>query len=114
MNKLFMAISVSLLGHILAWIHMQAQFKWTWASNTWWIAIGGIPISYAFFYGTKWYYEFFGNYWYVRPIGFGMATIVFTFLTWLVLHELPDTRTIISLILSIVIILIQLSHVIIK
>ena len=98
MNKLWMAISVSLLGHILAWFHMQAQFKWTWASNTWWIAIGGIPISYAFFYGTKWYYDFFGNYWYVRPIGFGMATIVFTFLTWLVLHELPDTRTIISLI----------------
>ena len=90
MNKLWMAISVSLLGHILAWFHMQAQFKWTWASNTWWIAIG------------------------VRPIGFGMATIVFTFLTWLVLHELPDTRTIISLILSVVIILIQLSHVIIK
>ena len=61
MNKLFMAISVSLLGHILAWFHMEAQFKWTWASNTWWIAIGGIPISYAFFYGTKWYYEFFGK-----------------------------------------------------
>ena len=58
MNKLWMAISVSLLGHILAWFHMQAQFKWTWASNTWWIAIGGNPISYAFFYGTKWYYDF--------------------------------------------------------
>ena len=114
MNKLWMAILFSSLGQIVSWFHMQGQFKYEWAKSMWWVVLGGIPISIAFWYGTKWYYEYFGNYWYVRPIGFGMATIVFTFLTWLVLHELPDTRTIISLILSIVIILIQLSHVIIK
>ena len=114
MSKLWMAIGLSLIGHVWAWFHMQAQFKWEWAKNFWWILLGGIPISFAFYYGTRWYYEYFGNYWYVRPIGFGMATIVFTFLTWFILNELPDTRTIISLILSIVIILIQLSHVIIK
>ena len=48
MNKLWMAISVSLLGHILAWFHMQGQFKWTWASNTWcqtyWIWYGNNSI----------------------------------------------------------------------
>ena len=114
MSKLWMAIGLSLIGHVWAWFHMQAQFKWEWAKNFWWILLGGIPISFAFYYGTRWYYEYFGNYWYVRPIGFGMATIVFTFLTWFILNELPDTRTIISLILSIVIILIQLSHVIVK
>jgi len=32
----------------------------------------------------------------------------------LILHEVPDTRTIISLVLSVVIIVIQLSHLIIK
>ena len=114
MNKLWMAISVSLLGHILAWFHMQAQFKWTWASNTWWIAIGGIPISYAFFYGPKWDYDFFGNYWYVRPIGFGIGTLTFGLLTWILLNEVPDTRTIISLFLSVIIIILQLSHLTIK
>ena len=76
--------------------------------------LGGIPISFAFYYGTRWYYEYFGNYWYVRPIGFGMATIVFTFLTYFILNEIPDTRTTISLILSVIIIMIQISHVIIK
>ena len=75
---------------------------------------GGIPISSCFFYGTKWYYEFFGNYWYVRPIGFGMATLTMGILTWLILNELPDTRTIICLVLSVIIIIIQLSHLIIK
>ena len=114
MSKLWMAIMISLSGHILAWFHMQAQFKWEWAKSLWWIVLGGIPISFAFYYGTRWYYEYFNNYWYVRPIGFGMATITMGILTWLVLDELPDTRTIICLVLSVIIIIIQLSHLIIK
>ena len=56
MNKLWLAMSVSLIGHIWAWFHMQAQFKWQWATSIWWIVLGGIPISFMFFYGTKWYY----------------------------------------------------------
>ena len=43
-----------------------------------------------------------------------MATLTMGILTWLVLNEVPDTRTIISLVLSVVIIAIQLSHLIIK
>ena len=114
MNKLLMAMSISLVGHIIAWFHMQGQFKYEWAKSIWWVVLGGIPISLCFYYGTRWYYEYFGNYWYVRPIGFGMATIVFAILTWLVLDELPDVRTIICLVLSVIIIIIQLSHLIIK
>ena len=109
-----MAMIVSLTGHIIAWFHMQGQFKYEWAKSLWWIVLGGIPISFCFFYGTKWYYDYFQNYWYVRPIGFGMATLTMDILTWLVLNEVPDTRTIISLVLSVVIIAIQLSHLIIK
>ena len=43
----------------------------------------------------------FNNYWYVRPIGFGMATLVFGIMTWLVLGETPDMRTWISIVLSV-------------
>ena len=114
MSKLWAALIISFFGHILAWFHMQGQFKYEWAKNIWWVIIGGIPISLCFFYGTRWYYEYFQNYWYVRPIGFGMATLVFTIMTWLMLNELPDTRTIISMVLSIIIIVIQLSHLIVK
>ena len=114
MNKLWMALGVSFIGHVIAWFHMQGQFRYEWAKTWWFIALGGIPISFAFWYGTKWYYEYFGNYWYVRPVGFGMATIVFGLLTWLILNEVPDIRTVISMVLSVVIILIQLSHLFIK
>ena len=114
MSKVWMAIAVSLLGHIWAWFHMQGQFKYEWAKTWWRIILGGIPISIFFFYGTKWYYEYFGNYWYVRPIGFGIGTLTFGLLTWVLLNEVPDTRTIISLFLSVIIIILQLSHLTIK
>ena len=109
-----MALWLSLFGHILAWFHMQGQFKYEWAKSIWWVALGGVPISFAFYYGTRWFYEYFGNYWYVRPIGFGMATLVFTIMTWIMLNEAPDTRTIITMFLAVVIIGIQLSHLFIK
>tara|TARA_A100001515_G_scaffold140480_1_gene136234 strand:- start:9 stop:353 length:345 start_codon:yes stop_codon:yes gene_type:complete len=114
MNKLLMGLVISFVGHIIAWFHMQGQFKYEWARSIWWVVLGGIPISLCFYYGTRWYYEYFNNYWYVRPIGFGMATLIFGIMTWLVLDELPDTRTIICLILSVIIIIIQLSHLFIK
>ena len=88
--------------------------NYEWAKSIWWIILGGIPISFCFYYGTRWYYEYFQNYWYVRPIGFGMATMVFGVLTWLILNETPDMRTWITLFLSLVIIVIQLSHLIVK
>ena len=110
MNKLGMAVSIALIGHIWAWFHMQAQFKWEFAKSYWWIILGGIPISFAFYYSTRWYYEHFERYWYVRPIGFGMATIVFSFLTWMILSEVPDTKTWVCVMLSAIIIFIQLSN----
>tara|TARA_S200000501_G_scaffold147619_1_gene139302 strand:+ start:550 stop:894 length:345 start_codon:yes stop_codon:yes gene_type:complete len=110
MSKLWMGLIMSFIGHIIAWFHMQGQFKYEWAKSWWWVIFGGIPISLCFFYGTKWYYEYFQNYWYVRPIGFGMGTLVFGVMTWLILNEVPDTRTIICLFLSVIIIILQLSH----
>ena len=110
MNKLLMAVGVSLIGHIWAWFHMQGQFRYECAKSYWWIILGGIPISFAFYYSTRWYYEHFERYWYVRPIGFGMATIVFSFLTWMILSEVPDTKTWVCVMLSAIIIFIQLSN----
>ena len=114
MNKLYWGVLLSIIGNIIAWFHMQGQFKYEWAKSQWWVLLGGIPISFCFYYGTRWYYEYFNNYWYVRPMGFGMGTIVFIILTYFFLYEVPDTRTIISLVLSVIIIILQLSHLTIK
>jgi len=109
MNKLVLALVMSLLGNVIAWFHMNAQFRWEWAKTIWWVVLGGIPISFLFFYSTRMFYEYYGDYWSVRPIGFGIATLTFTTLTALVLHELPSQRIVVSLILACVILYINLS-----
>ena len=108
MNKLFYALFLSLLGNIIAWFHMNAQFKWEFAKAQWRILLGGVPISYLFFYSTKMFYEHYGSYWAVRPIGFGIATLTFGFLTMIVLNEPPNQKIIISLILAGVILYINM------
>ncbi len=106
---LITALAMSFLGNVIAWFHMNAQFKWDWAKSQWWVILAGIPISYLFFYSTRMFYEYFGDYWSVRPIGFGIATLTFGMMTALVLHEVPSQRIIVSLILACVILYINLS-----
>ena len=108
-NKLLIALLFSIIGNIIAWFHMNAQFRWEWAKSQWWILFAGIPISYLFYYSTRMFYSYFGDYWSVRPIGFGIATLTFGAMTALVLHEVPNQRIIVSLILACVILYINLS-----
>ena len=37
MSKLWMALGISFFGHIIAWFHMQGQFKYEWAKSLWWV-----------------------------------------------------------------------------
>ena len=111
MKKLLIAILLSMGGHILAFFHMNGQFKWEWMKDTWWVLVGGIPISFLFYYSTRLSYEHIGYFWNIRLIGFGMGTMIFGLLTWFILNEPPNTRVIISLVLSAIIILIQLGNV---
>ena len=100
---LITALAMSFLGNVFAWFHMNAQFKWDWAKDFWWVIVGGIPVSLLFYYGTRYSYEYFGEYWAIRPLGFGIATITFAIMTSWLLHEVPSQRIIVSLILACVI-----------
>jgi len=109
-NKLFIVLLFSFLGNVLAWLHMNAQFKWDWAKETWWIILGGVPISFLFYYSTRLSYEHFGQYWAIRPLGFGMATITFGILTAVFLKEIPSLKIWISLLLALAIIILNVSN----
>ena len=109
MSKLIYAIVLIALAQITNFFHLNAQFKWDWAKSLWWVLLGGIPISFAFFYSTKYFYEYFNSYWSVRPIGFGIATIIFGVMTTLVLGEIPNQRIIVSLILAALILYINIA-----
>jgi len=112
MNKLLIAILLSMGGHILAFFHMNGQFKWEWMKDMWWVLVGGIPISFLFYYSTRLSYEHFGQFWNIRLIGFGAGTIVFGLMTWGILHEAPTLKTIVCILLAACIVLIQITNVI--
>ena len=57
----------------------------------------------------EYFYEYFNSYWSVRPIGFGIATIIFGVMTTLVLGEIPNQRIIVSLILAALILYINIA-----
>ena len=68
----------------------------------------GIPITALFWWATKIGYDGFGNLWAVRLMGFATSMVSFPIMTWLYLGEVVSLKTIISILLAIIIMLLQL------
>ena len=104
-------ILIFLLNNILIWYQLNSQLVWDWAKGTksmWVMALMGIPISLMFWYATKIGYLGFGNLWAVRFMGFATSMITFPIMTYLYLNEPMTFKTIITLGLAIIIMIIQL------
>ncbi len=110
-NKLFLSIVLSSISNVIAWFHMNAQFRWEWAKGPWFITLVGIPISWCFYYSTRFAVEYFGHIWNARMIGFGIGTAIFALLTWMFLGEIPTLKIAISIILALAIILLQFTNI---
>tara|TARA_R110000851_G_scaffold12294_1_gene42817 strand:- start:407 stop:748 length:342 start_codon:yes stop_codon:yes gene_type:complete len=100
-----------LLANVLVWYQLNSQLVWDWAksSNSMWLmALLGIPISLLFWWCTKIGYAAFGSLWQVRILGFAMSMLTFPIMTWIYLGEVITLKTIISIALAIIIIILQL------
>jgi len=74
------------------------------------IALMGLPSGYLVIVATKYGYEAFdGNLWPMRIIGFSLGTILFSILTYVCMSEGLTLKTILCLVLSLVIIIIQIA-----
>ena len=111
-NKyILITIGIFLLNNILIWYQLNSQLVWDWAKGTksmWLMALMGIPISLLFWYATKIGYEGFGNLWAVRFMGFATSMMTFPIMTYLYLGEVMTMKTIITLGLAAIIMLLQL------
>ena len=67
----------------------------------------GIPISGLFYLATKWGYDGFGTLWPVRFLGFATSMMTFPVMTWLYLGEVITLKTIITILLAIIIMILQ-------
>ena len=106
-----LTILIFLLNNILIWYQLNSQLVWDWAKGTksmWIMSILGIPISLLFWLATKWGYIGFGNLWAVRFMGFATSMLTFPIMTWLYLGETITLKTLITILLATVIMVLQL------
>jgi hypothetical protein len=112
MNKyIVLTIVIFLLNNILIWYQLNSQLVWDWAKGAksmWIMSLMGIPISLLFWLATKWGYIGFGNLWAVRFMGFATSMLTFPIMTWLYLGEAITLKTLVTLLLALIIMLLQL------
>ena len=108
---IFLTITSFVLANILVWYQLNSQLVWDWAKGTksaWWMYLLGIHIRLLFWYCTKWGYDGLGSLWAVRFLGFAISMITFPIMTYFYLGEVMTFKTIASIFLAIIILLIQL------
>ena len=113
MTKLLMACLANIIASIFAFFQLQGHYVWPdkpWLKSMWWIYVTSIIIAPLFFYSTKWSYEHFGAFWNMRLAGFGLGTIIFGTLAWLLIGEIPTLKTVACILLASAIIIIQISN----
>ena len=113
MTKLWLAIIAQVLGSLIAFYQLQGHYvypQYKFLKSMWWVYLTSIPIAPLFFYSTKWSFEHFGAFWNMRLAGFGIGTIVFGFMAWGLIGEMPTFKTIVCLLLALAIILIQVTN----
>jgi len=95
--------------HIIIWFQVNGQFVWPWAKDhPWTMSLLGFPISYILIIATKYIVVGFGGLlWPGRLVGFGSGMIVMAILTYCYMGEGISTKTLVSLILATVLVMIQ-------
>lgn len=109
--KLFYGASLFVLAQILIWVQTNGQFVWPFfKKNPLLISLlGGTLISYIFIKGTALVAEHFdGLLWPGRFLGQSTGIVVFALMTFLLLNEGLNNKTLISLFLAIILIGIQI------
>jgi hypothetical protein len=109
--KLIYGALLFTLGQIIVWFQSNGQFMWPWfKKNTLLVAIiGGTLASYVLIKATNLIYQHYdGLIWPGRFIGFSIGMVVFAYLTWQMMDEGINTKTLVSIILSILLICVQI------
>jgi|TARA_R110002153_G_scaffold190307_1_gene343123 hypothetical protein len=111
MNKaLIYCILIFIATQFVVWFQTNGQFISSWyKNNTFLVSLIGIPISYGYIYATKYGYEAFdGSLWSTRLLGFALGTISFAIMTYSIMGEGLNYKTLVSILLAISLVLIQL------
>jgi len=107
---IFLGFLYFIIGQVLIWFQSHLQFFNNWSKdNPFILSLAGIAVSYVSILATKYLAEAYnGLVWPPRLIGFGVGIVIFSGLTWWLLGEKLEMKSIICVILALCILLIQL------
>jgi len=107
---LVIGILFGFIAQIMTFFQLQGPLKYDWFKNHYWLTVlMGIPISIVFMYSVKnMVIAFDGQMWPSRLIGFSIGAMVFTWLSWTIFNEPINLKTLVCLLLSAAILIIQL------
>jgi hypothetical protein len=110
MKPLLIGILFFILSQLTVWFQINGQFLWKFfKEHPFIISLLGVPISYLFLLATKYTVEGFdGLMWPTRFIGFGVGIIIYGLMVGYFFNEGISTKTLVSIALSIIIILVQI------
>jgi multidrug transporter EmrE-like cation transporter len=110
MNNLFFGVLYGLFGQIGSFLQLQGNVKYGWyEKHPYILLLVSIPISCLYIQSVKSLVLYFGGeIWQSRFIGFGIGIIVFSIMSSLLFKEPFTIKTLISILLAIIIILIQI------
>ena len=98
------------IGHTFGWFTFNSQLVWGYWREKSLLAciVFGIPGSISFWWGTKIGYEDIKELWSLRLTAYAASYLIFPILTWWFLKEsMFTTKTMICILLSLIIVLIQ-------
>jgi hypothetical protein len=108
MKNIIIVFLLFSVAHIVTWFQMNLQFKVPWLKdNIWVLLLFSVPIGYMFIKGVQYAYLEYEAVWPARILGFCIGNTIFAIMTYLFMNEGMNTKTLICLSLSTVIILIQ-------
>lgn len=109
MNNLFLGVLYGLFGQIGSFLQLQGNVKYGWyEKHPYILLLASIPLSWLYIQSVKNLVLYFGGeLWQSRFVGFGIGVIVFSIMSSILFKEPFTIKTIISIILAIIIILIQ-------
>lgn len=109
--KLTYGALLFILAQVLVWFQSNGQFLWPWFKRNPLILsiVGGTIISYILILATRLIAEHYdGMIWPGRFIGFAIGMLIFSYLTWEFMDEGINTKTMVSIFLSFLLICVQL------
>jgi hypothetical protein len=110
MSKLTIGIIYAIMAQVLTYLQLQGNIKWNWyARYPIIVYLFSLPLTFLYIKSVEYFVESFnGQVYPSRFIGFSIGIIVFSILTWLFFKEPITMKTIISLLLSFTILVVQI------